>query len=159
MSGERRIPNFRLQLRRPDLVVDAALAVFSTDGFEKGRLEDIARRAGVTKSAIYHHFPSKLAVAEAVVRRDCLPETPGATTEVLRVELTLGKARAVLDFILAEYRALPGLARLYWEESVRRVAQRAAIPLGAAADMLRPALNGVIMDRIFGGDTLAAPPR
>jgi len=150
MSGERRIPNFRLHLRRPDLVIDAALEVFGRDGYEKGRLEDIARKAGVTKSAIYHHFPSKLAVLEAVVRRHCLPETPGATPEILRVELATGKARAVLDLILAEYRNLPEIARLYWDEAVTRLASRAATDTEAAAAMLRAAIAAAIMERIFG---------
>lgn len=158
MSGERRIPNFRLKLRRPDLVIDAALEVFVADGYEKGRLEDIARRAGVTKSAIYHHFPSKLAILEALIRRDCLPETPGASPEVLRVELSLGKARAVLDLILAEYRNLPGIARLYWEASVGRVAERAATTTQEAARLLGAVLTRVVMERVFGPDLSAPAP-
>jgi len=150
MSGERRIPNFRLHLRRPDMVIEAALEVFGRDGFEKGRMEDIARRAGVTKSAIYHHFPTKLSILEAVIRRHCLPETPGATADVLAVELTLGRARTVLDLILAEYRAFPDLGRLYWTEAVGRIAARAATTLDEAAAMLRTALSRVVLERVFG---------
>ncbi|GGF44004.1 hypothetical protein GCM10011321_38220 [Youhaiella tibetensis] len=150
MSGERRIPNFRLKLRRPDMVIDAALEVFARDGFEKGRVEEIARRAGVTKSAVYHHFPSKLAILEALIRRYCLPETPGATIEVLMVELTLGKARAVLDLVLAEYRVFPELARLYWDETTRRVSERAALSLEDAAALTRAALSRIVLERVFG---------
>lgn len=150
MSGERRIPNFRLKLRRPDMVVEAALEIFARDGFEKGRMEDIARKAGVTKSAIYHHFPSKLAILEALIRRYCLPETPGATLEVLTVELTLGKTRSVLDLILAEYRSFPELARLYWEETVKRVAERAATSLDEAEVLMRAALSRVVLEQVFG---------
>ncbi|CDP53852.1 Transcriptional regulator, TetR family [Devosia sp. DBB001] len=150
MSGERRIPNFRLQLRRPDMVLDAALDIFSRDGFEKGRMEDIARRAGVTKSAVYHHFPSKTAILEALIRRHCLPETPGATLEVILVELTLGKARAVLDLVLREYRNIPGLGRLYWDEAVRRVSERATTSIEEAESVVRAALSRTVVDRVFG---------
>ena len=37
----------------------AALDVFSRDGFEAARIEDIAAEAGFTRGAFYAHFPSK----------------------------------------------------------------------------------------------------
>jgi len=43
---------------RQDLL-EAALTVFSKNGYTASRLEDIAQAAGVTRGAIYHHFGSK----------------------------------------------------------------------------------------------------
>jgi len=43
---------------RQDLL-DAALQVFSQQGYQAARLQDIAKAAGVTRGAIYHHFGSK----------------------------------------------------------------------------------------------------
>lgn len=43
---------------RQDLL-DAALLVFSRQGYQSARLADIAHEAGVTRGAIYHHFGSK----------------------------------------------------------------------------------------------------
>jgi TetR/AcrR family acrAB operon transcriptional repressor len=40
-------------------LLEAALAVFSRNGYDATRLEDIAAEAGVTRGAIYHHFGSK----------------------------------------------------------------------------------------------------
>lgn len=40
-------------------LLNAALSVFSRNGYTASRLEDIARTAGVTRGAIYHHFGSK----------------------------------------------------------------------------------------------------
>jgi AcrR family transcriptional regulator len=40
-------------------LLDAALAVFSKQGYQAARLQDIAKAAGVTRGAIYHHFGSK----------------------------------------------------------------------------------------------------
>jgi AcrR family transcriptional regulator len=37
----------------------AALRVFSRDGFEAARIEDIAAEAGFTRGAFYAHFPAK----------------------------------------------------------------------------------------------------
>jgi TetR/AcrR family acrAB operon transcriptional repressor len=40
-------------------ILEAALAVFSRQGYAAARLEDIANEAGVTRGAIYWHFASK----------------------------------------------------------------------------------------------------
>jgi AcrR family transcriptional regulator len=40
-------------------LLDAALKVFSRDGYAAARLEDVAKEAGVTRGAIYRHFGSK----------------------------------------------------------------------------------------------------
>ena len=41
---------------RPGELVNAALDVFAERGFAGARLEDIARRAGVTKGTVYLYF-------------------------------------------------------------------------------------------------------
>src|SRR5271167_274529 len=40
-------------------ILDAALAIFSEQGFEKAQLEEVAARAGYTRGAIYAHYSSK----------------------------------------------------------------------------------------------------
>ena len=40
-------------------ILEAALTVFSRQGYAAARLEDIAHEAGVTRGAIYWHFSSK----------------------------------------------------------------------------------------------------
>ena len=47
-------------------ILDAAEKAFSTEGFAATRMEDIAAAAGVAKGAVYHHFPSKETLFEAV---------------------------------------------------------------------------------------------
>lgn len=44
--------------RRGELLT-AALSVFEEHGYEASSLDDVARAAGVTKGAIYHHFECK----------------------------------------------------------------------------------------------------
>ena len=47
-------------------LIDAAAHLFATKGVEASSLDDIARRVGLTKGAIYANFPSKQALIEAV---------------------------------------------------------------------------------------------
>jgi AcrR family transcriptional regulator len=48
-------------------LVTAARALFAERGFAATSRDEIARRAGVTRGALYHHFDSKTALAAAVV--------------------------------------------------------------------------------------------
>src|SRR6185437_8220210 len=49
----------RLPEERPQQIIDAALAVFGERGLAAARLEDIAKRAGLSKGTIYLYFPNK----------------------------------------------------------------------------------------------------
>lgn len=47
-------------------ILDAALAGFSEAGFDGTKIRDIARRAGVSEGALYRHYASKEALAQAL---------------------------------------------------------------------------------------------
>jgi AcrR family transcriptional regulator len=47
-------------------IVDAARGLFADAGYEATTIEDIARRAGVSKGALYHHYVDKVDVLVAV---------------------------------------------------------------------------------------------
>lgn len=47
-------------------LVNAGRQLFGTKGFAATSVEDVARAARVTTGALYHHFPTKAAVFEAV---------------------------------------------------------------------------------------------
>lgn len=49
-------------------------------GFEAARMEDIAKRAGLSKAAIYLYFPSKMAVLEALIEAKVGPLARGVET-------------------------------------------------------------------------------
>lgn len=46
--------------------MNASRLVFAEHGYADASLDDIARRAGVTKGALYHHFENKAALLEAI---------------------------------------------------------------------------------------------
>ncbi|WP_222723497.1 TetR/AcrR family transcriptional regulator [Streptomyces sp. adm13(2018)] len=51
------------------LVLNAAAEEFAAQGFAGANLETIARRTGLTKGALYGHFPSKAALSAELTRR------------------------------------------------------------------------------------------
>jgi AcrR family transcriptional regulator len=55
--------------RAKDLLLDAARAEFGRHGPEQARVEDIARRAGLSKGAFYLHFRSKEHAFELLLQR------------------------------------------------------------------------------------------
>ena len=53
--------------RTREALLEAALKVFSQQGYASVRLEDVASAAGVTRGAIYHHFGGKAELFAALV--------------------------------------------------------------------------------------------
>jgi AcrR family transcriptional regulator len=58
---------------RPEEILDAALAEFTERGFDAARMEDIAKRAGISKGAVYLYFPSKDALLKALIEAKISP--------------------------------------------------------------------------------------
>lgn len=50
-------------------VLDAALELFSTQGFRATTLRQVAERAGLSVGNIYHHFPNKEALYQRLIAR------------------------------------------------------------------------------------------
>ncbi|MEU9443071.1 ScbR family autoregulator-binding transcription factor [Streptomyces sp. NPDC048304] len=54
-------------IRTRHAILNAAASVFDERGYEAATIGEILTRAGVTKGALYFHFPSKQALAEGVL--------------------------------------------------------------------------------------------
>jgi len=122
---------------RPEEIISAALEVFADRGFAATKLEDVARRAGVTKGTIYLYFENKEALFKALVRETIVPVIEQG--EALAKSFT-GSARDLFEQLIREYfrlvgdtslsgiprlmiaeaRNFPQLARFYYEEVVTR---------------------------------------
>jgi TetR/AcrR family transcriptional regulator len=55
-------PRTRIQQRNSDVILDAALEVFSTHGFRGATLDQIAAAAGLSKPNLLYYFASKEAI-------------------------------------------------------------------------------------------------
>ena len=65
-------------------LLEVAVAVFNERGYDATSMDELAARLGITKSAIYHHVPSKVELLRRALDRalDALfavTEEPGAT--------------------------------------------------------------------------------
>src|ERR1700732_3173095 len=61
------VPPRRRKEARPAELIDAAIEIFAEKGFSGSRLEDVARRAGVSKGTAYLYFPNKEALFKAAI--------------------------------------------------------------------------------------------
>jgi AcrR family transcriptional regulator len=80
--------------RTRQAILDAALALFSENGYFGTSLRDVARAVGVRESALYNYFPGKEALFEALLAAESADKI-----ERLSAILTgpIGDPRAVLE--------------------------------------------------------------
>ncbi|MCW1382790.1 TetR/AcrR family transcriptional regulator [Novosphingobium sp. KCTC 2891] len=122
---------------RRERILDAAREAFAERGFAGTRLEDVARRVGISRSALYLMFDSKEAVFRALVHALVgevlpvgLPENlgnvpaPYALRGFLRaafIRLTRPDLAFLPRLIVGEGQQFPDLVRTYHDEGITRV--------------------------------------
>jgi AcrR family transcriptional regulator len=126
----------RRKQARPAEILDAALACFTERGFAATRLDDVARRAGVTKGTLYLYFDGKEALFKAVVRQRIVPTIERLEAVMLEAtapaalllerfiqswpEIITAPGSAIPKLVIAEAGNFPDLARFYLDEVVHR---------------------------------------
>jgi AcrR family transcriptional regulator len=151
-------PKFRRRAEaRPDEVLDAALELFLERGFAASKVEDVARRAGVSKGLVYLYFPSKDALMEAIVHRAVAPIADVAIGEITqfrgdpRVAISMvlrmlvgrlmePKRFAIPQLILREAGQFPQIAAMYRREVLDKAIPtlRGLLQRGMDEGYLRP---------------------
>jgi AcrR family transcriptional regulator len=90
---------------------EVALELFSRHGYEKTSLREIAERLGMTKAALYYHYPSKQALLLAIVV-PLIDEWRAVADKVETLpHLTTHVRQMLTDFleVLLGHRAIAGL--------------------------------------------------
>lgn len=122
---------------RPQELLASAIELFVERGFASTRLEDVARRAGVSKGTLYLYYANKEDLFKAVVRQSIIPmiddadasvaEFDGHSAELLRHvilswwrRIGATKASGISKLILAEADNFPELAHFYRQEVMTR---------------------------------------
>lgn len=122
---------------RPREICAAALDVFAEKGFAAAKLDEIARRAGVSKGTLYLYFRDKQELFRAVVRSAVVPNMEALTAGITQTNLPFAqtvseflaqfadKAQrlpigAVAKMVIGESRNFPELARVWHDEVVSR---------------------------------------
>ena len=125
----------RRKEERPGDIIAAALAVFAEKGFAGARMEEIARRAGISKGTLYLYFETKEDMFRAVVREVVVPNIEVVQKAVLTADLSFATmvrtllprfaeivttvpVGAVAKMVIGESRNFPELARVWHDEVI-----------------------------------------
>ncbi len=121
---------------RPGELLDAALDLFVEKGFAATRVEEVAKRAGVSKGTLFLYFPSKEELFKAVVRENLsglfaewqaeFEGFAGTTAEMVRYSLhqwwqRLGATRlsGITKLVMTEAAHFPEIAAFYEQEVIQ----------------------------------------
>jgi AcrR family transcriptional regulator len=157
-NGRRRLSSVD---RRND-ILSVATRIFAAHGFRQTKVELIAKEAGVSPALVYRHFPLKVSLYRAVLRRTIAWQDerfrsfglPEPTTEGL-VRLIVKRMRAV---VMPEHLVMSNSSVRLMMESLssdggmlrfvyRRVARLTSPSLSAALDAARDAgdTDGIVL--------------
>lgn len=102
-----------------DLLLDAAAeAVLSGAEWDRVRMADVARSAGVSRQTLYYEFGSKDALAEALAMREAERYMEGAEAAMVGHEGSPGEAvGAATEFTLTEAASNPLLKAVLTDDS------------------------------------------
>lgn len=153
---------------RPSELTAAALELFVEKGFAATRLDDVAKRAGVSKGTLYLYFDSKEALFNAAVEEGIVPhmvaaeeriaDFDGSAAELLR-ELLFGwweqiggtRLAGIPKLVISESRNFPDIAQYYHDKVIvrGRALLRAALLRGVASGEFRPLDVETVIDVII----------
>lgn len=122
---------------RPAELLDAALEVFVERGYAGTRLEDVARRAGITKGAMYHYFENKEALFKAMIRakvveniaaiEQIVQDFTGSARDMLLMLMTRwwqrvveGESGGIAKLMMSEAGSFPEVAAFFHDEVMQR---------------------------------------
>ena len=90
---------------RPREICAAALEVFAEKGFAAAKLDEIAKRAGVSKGTLYLYFKDKEELFRAVVRDNVSPNIDQVRAMILEADIPFAQ---IVPMFLARLSSLAG---------------------------------------------------
>ena len=122
---------------RPQEITAAAFAAFAEKGFTATKVEEVARRAGVSKGLLYLYFKTKEELFKAVIRSVVTPRVDELTRALDSSELSAeafirgpllafmqrlpgSPASVVIRLMISEAPKHPDLVDYYWENVASR---------------------------------------
>jgi AcrR family transcriptional regulator len=105
-------------------LVEAATNLFSEQGYESTSIEAVLAMTGVSRGALYHHFPSKEALLEAVyvavqegVAREVIAEAMTAPTPIERLRVGIRAwLERVRDPVIRQITLIDAPSVLGWQK-------------------------------------------
>lgn len=129
--------------RKFDQVLDAACALFLTEGYAGTNMDSIAAHAGVSKATVYSYFPDKRLLFLEAARTEIARRALDAEAEIPEnapPQLVLGfTARILIGFYLSDFgknlfrvtvsesEEFPELAEMFYNSGSKMVKERLAV--------------------------------
>lgn len=122
---------------RPQEITEAALAAFAEKGYAATRVEEVAKRAGVSKGLVYLYFRTKEEIFKAVIRSFVVPRIDSLIAVIDRSDMSSedflrgpfldfvktlpgSPVSVVVRLMIAEGPKYPDLRQFYWDNVVSR---------------------------------------
>ena len=122
---------------RPAEITQAALAAFAEKGYAATRVDEVAKRAGVSKGLLYLYFKTKEDLFKAVIRSFLSPRIDALISNIEETELSAEEflrgpflafarslpkspAKILVRLMIAEGPKHPDLIAWYWDNVVSR---------------------------------------
>lgn len=122
---------------RPQEITDAAFQVFAEKGYAPARVEEVARRAGVSKGLLYLYFRTKEELFKAVIRSFVIRRVDALLIAVEQTQLSSeafirgplvdfmkqlpgSPVAVVIRLLIAEGPRHPDLLDFYWDNVVSK---------------------------------------
>lgn len=122
---------------RPAEITQAAFSTFVEKGYAGTRLEEVARRAGVSKGLLYLYFKTKEELFKSVVKNFVVPRLHELETTIASTDLgaeaflrgpfvdfahtiTRSPVGKIVRLLVAEGPKHPDLLQFYWDNVVSR---------------------------------------
>ena len=122
---------------RPAEITKAALAAFAEKGYAATRVDEVAKRAGVSKGLLYLYFKTKEDLFKAVIRSFLSPRIDALISNIEETELSAEEflrgpflafarslpkspAKILVRLMIAEGPKHPDLIAWYWDNVVSR---------------------------------------
>jgi AcrR family transcriptional regulator len=127
----------RRKEERPHEITEAAFATFIEKGYAGTRVEEVAKRAGISKGLLYLYFKTKEELFKSVVKSFVVPKLDALVVNIEQGDLTaeeflrgpfLEFARTIpgsrigmiIRLLVAEGPKHPDLLQFYWDNVVSR---------------------------------------
>ena len=110
------VPEYREEAK--NRILEAALQEFSEKGFNQTTMDDVARRVGVSKGALYLYFKSKEELFRGIYEK-----APHALGDMIRSSFKgdnlIESASQIFDGMIKQYASNPGLSFEIFAEATR----------------------------------------
>jgi AcrR family transcriptional regulator len=136
-------------------MLDATGELIDEVGYEHLTTQQVARRSGVSIGLVYHYFPDRLALVEALIARNSERFMAAVTDRLENPQITTWREalNAVLDVLIEMYRSEPGFCKIGLND---RFLTAQSAPVIADQDHLAAAFLNLFRER-YAPET-AEPP-